>query len=164
MLPNARPLAAASLLLAMAACGPKPLPPAPAPAAAAPLDSAALDRMSETTARQIFDEGTALARQGRWREAEARYRQAIATRPSEPTYPFALAAALLSQQRVADAAVAFKAGIDAEEAAPLPNHRLLAEDYERYIQILTRAGRAEDIPAARDRQRYHREIRDAQLP
>jgi tetratricopeptide (TPR) repeat protein len=152
---------AASLL---AACGAPPPPPAaPAPVVAAP-DPAVLRRAARATAQADFDEATRLVRQGRWSEAEARYRRAVAAVPDEATFRFGLANGLLASGRVNEAADAFQAGIEVEENAAAPNHRLLAEDYERLIQILTRAGRTDQIAAARDRQRYHRELRDVLTP
>src|SRR5206468_13091863 len=132
-------------LPALAACGGRPLPPPPppAPVAAAPVDSLELVRQARADAQRWFDEGTRLGREARWGEAEAQYRRALAAYPADPTYHFALASALLGQARVSEAADAFQAGIDLEEASPTPNHRLMAEDYERLIQILTRAGRLE---------------------
>jgi tetratricopeptide (TPR) repeat protein len=118
-------------------------------------------RQARADAQRWFSEGTRLGRQGQWTQAEAQYRRAVAAYPADPAYHFALANALLGQLRVNEAADAFQAGIDLEEASPTPNHRLMAEDYERLIQLLTRAGRAEQAQAARDRQRYHRELRDA---
>lgn len=157
------PGAAVLALLTAAACGsPPPPPPAPAPVAAP--DSAALARAAEASARRWFDEGVMLGRQGRWPEAEQRYRRAAAALASEPTYRFALASALLAQDRVPEAADAFQAGIDIEERAPQPDHTLLAEEYERLIQILTRLGQQDRIAAVRARQQYHRELRDVLPP
>jgi tetratricopeptide (TPR) repeat protein len=154
--------AALLALPALAACGSRPLPPPPPPApVAAPVDSMELLRRARMDAQRSFDEGRRLGLQGRWQEAEAQYRRALAAYLADPTYHFALSNALLGEARVSDAADAFQAGIDLEESSPTPNHRLMAEDYERLIQILTRAGRLDQAQAARDRQRYHRELRDA---
>jgi thioredoxin-like negative regulator of GroEL len=148
----------------VAACGgPPPPPPAPAPVAA-PVDSAALARSARERAQGDFDAATRLVRQGQWAQADALFRRAISAAPDEATFRFGLANELLAAGRVSEAADAFQAGIDVEENAAVPNHRLLAEDYERLIQILTRAGRTDLIPAARDRQRYHRELRDVVSP
>ncbi|HET6763784.1 MAG TPA: tetratricopeptide repeat protein [Longimicrobiaceae bacterium] len=157
--------AAAVLAFAMlAACGGRrPPPPAPAPLAA-PVDSTEIVRLQRVQAQAFFDQATRLGRQARWGEAVALYRRAVAAAPDEATYHFGLSSALLGGGSLGEAADAFQAGIDVEERATVPNHRLLAEDYERLIQILTRAGRTEAIGPARDRQRYHRELRDVLLP
>ncbi|MDB4949697.1 MAG: Tetratricopeptide repeat-containing protein [Gemmatimonadetes bacterium] len=152
-------------LPALAACGGRPPPPPPPPApVAVPVDSLELARQARAEAQRWFDAGTRLGRQGRWAEAEASYRRAVVAYGADPTYHFALSAALLNQTRLNDAADAFREGIDVEEASPTPNHRLLAEDYERLIQILLRAGRTDLVDAARDRQRYHRDLRDVTMP
>lgn len=150
-------------LLGLAACSQARTPP-PAPPPGALPDSATSARAAEAEARRWFDEGVLMGRQSRWTEAEQRYRRAIAARGTEPTYRFALASALLAQNRVSEAADAFQAGIDLEEKAPNPDHALLAEEYERLIQILTRLGQQDRIAVARDRQRYHRELRDVLPP
>jgi tetratricopeptide (TPR) repeat protein len=151
-------------LAALAACGaPAPPPPAPVPVVVA-VDSTEIVRQQRVQAQGWFDQATRLGRQARWGEAIALYRRAVAAAPDEATYHFGLSSALLGSGSLGEAADAFQAGIDVEERADAPNHRLLAEDYERLIQILTRAGRTDLIGPARDRQRYHRELRDVLLP
>jgi tetratricopeptide (TPR) repeat protein len=158
-------LAAAAALLLLPACAPRGVAPAdgPEPEAvpAAAEEESAVERMLR--ARRFFDEAVLLGRQGRWREAESRYRTAAELDPGNPTYPLALADALLAQARDSEAADALWAGIRAEEALPAPNHRVLAVDYERLIQILVRVGRQDEARNARMRQVRHRELRDAQV-
>jgi tetratricopeptide (TPR) repeat protein len=161
-----RPSRAAVLALALAAAAcvqPPPPPPAPPPLAAAP-DSAAAQRAARAGAQRAFDEGVALGRQSRWREAEERYRTAVRGAPDEARYRFALSTALVGQARVWEAADAFRDAIELEERAPRPNHRLLAQEYERLIQLLVQVNRTEDADAARARQAYHRQMRDAAVP
>lgn len=124
------------------------------------LDSAAAAQASATRARTRFDEGVLLGRQSRWAEAEAKYREAARLRPEEPSYQMALSTALLEQGKAWEAADALRAGIEAEERLPEPNHRVLAVDYERLIALFTRMGRNEDAQRARERLRYHRQLRD----
>lgn len=153
----------ALLLLAAAlpACTPRRPPPAPtpppAPVAADPQVEA---RARAATAQRRFDEGVLLGRQSRWRDAEAKYREAARLDPAEPSYAMALSAALLSQGRASEAADALLAGIHAEERRADPNHRVLAVDYERLIALLARVGRESEIPRHREQLRYHREQRD----
>ena len=161
-----RPARAAVLALALAAGAcvqPPPPPPAPPPVAPA-ADPAAEAAAARQRARRAFDEGVALGRQSRWREAEDRYRAAVRAAPDEAQYHFALSTALAGQARVWEAADAFRDGIEVEERAPRPNHRLLAQEYERLIQLLQQVNRTEDVDAARARQAYHRQMRDAALP
>jgi tetratricopeptide (TPR) repeat protein len=155
---------AAAALLLLPACAPRGVAPADVPepeAAPAAEEESAVERMLR--ARRFFEEAVLLGRQARWREAEARYRTAAELDPANPTYPLALADALLAQARDGEAADALWAGIRAEEALPAPNHRVLAVDYERLIQILVRIGRQDEARNARMRQVRHRELRDAQV-
>ena len=76
----------------------------------------------------------------------------------------ALAPALLQQRRVSEAATVMLGASRLEEAEQPVNHRVLAVDYERVIQVLERAGRLDEARQARDRQRFHRMMRDAQPP
>jgi predicted Zn-dependent protease len=149
---------------ALAGCvTPAPPPPAPpAPVVVAPPPSTEdVERTAEQRARSLWDEATALGRQGRWTEAEARLRQAVRERPQNPTYHAALANALAQQGRDSDAADALWAGIRAQEAVPQPNHRVLVVDYERLVDLLTRVGRTGEAQQARARQAEHRRLRDA---
>lgn len=151
----------------LAACTPRqpiaPPPPAPAPPPPPPPPSSEeVARASEADARSAWVEGTQLGRQGRWADAEARYRVAVRAQPANPTYHMALASALLQLGRDSEAADAMLAGIRAEAALPAPNHRVLAVDYERLVQLLTRLGRLDEARAATERQRFHRMMRDAQ--
>ena len=153
----------------LAACTPRavvappPPPPAPAPPPPAPSPEE-LARAREADARSAWVEGTQLGRQGRWYDAEAKYREAVRAQPAEPTYHMALAGALLQLRRDGEAADAMLAGIRAEEARPFPNHRVLAVDYERLVQLLTRLNRLDEARTAAERQRFHRMMRDAQRP
>lgn len=155
-----------ALLAALAACAPRqpvapPPPPAPPPPA---MTAEELARAGDAEARRAWDEGTRLGRQGRWPEAEARYRQAARVRPDSATYHMALATALLQQGRESEAADALQAAIRAEEARPSPNHRVLAVDYERLIALFERTGRLDEARTARERQRFHRTMRDSAPP
>lgn len=154
---------ASILLLALAACTPPPPPrPAPAPLPPPPVASSEdLERDAEMQARRSWEEATALGRQGRWSEAEARLRRAVQQRPSEPRYHLALADALVQQGRESEAADALWAGIRVQEAVPQPNHRVLVVDYERLVELLNRAGRSGEAQQARARQAEHRRLRDA---
>ena len=150
--------------LAIAACGPPPRP-APAPLPPPPPPAPTAEEMeAEKTARaaRLWNEGTLLGRQGRWQQAEQAYRTAISLRPDSVTYHMALTTALLQQGREGDAATALQGAIRLQEASPSPNHALLAVDYERLIQILERVGRLDEARVARDRERFHRMMRDAQ--
>jgi len=157
----------ACLALALAACVPRPPavvapPPLPPPAPTVSPEEEA--RAREAQAQRLWEQGTLSGRQGRWSEAERLYRQAAALRPAHPTYHMALATALLQQGRESDAADAMLAGVRAEEALPRPNHRVLAVDYERLIELLERLDRLDEARTARERQRFHRTMRDATPP
>ena len=163
-------LTALALLLAATACAPRkpvvapPPLPAPAPPPPPPPSAEEVNRARVAEAQRWWQEGVAAGRQGRWYDAERLYRQAVSARPGLPTYHMALASALLQLGRDNDAATAMLAGIRAEEALPQPNHRVLAVDYERLIQLLERAGRLDEARTARERQRFHRMMRDAAPP
>ncbi|HEX8832136.1 MAG TPA: tetratricopeptide repeat protein [Longimicrobium sp.] len=151
------------LVLALAACTPPPPPrplpaPLPPPVMVSPEDA---ERAAEMEARRSWEEATALGRQGRWTEAEARLRRAVQQRPSEPRYHLALSNALVQQGRESEAADALWAGIRAQEAVESPNHRVLVVDYERLIELLTRVARTGEAQQARARQAEHRRLRDA---
>jgi thioredoxin-like negative regulator of GroEL len=153
-------------LLALSACVPRPAaapPPLPPPP---PPPPPPVETEEDRTARAYrrWSEGTELGQQGRWAQAERAYREAIAARPDSVGYQLALATALLQQQRDSEAADVLLGAIRMEEAAPSPNHRVLAVDYERLIQILERVNRLDEARAARERQRLHRMLRDAQPP
>jgi tetratricopeptide (TPR) repeat protein len=154
-----------SLVLGVAmlgACTPRPrvLPPPPPPSAPAQTpEEIAAERAAR--ARQLWSEGTDFGKQGRWVQAERSYREAATLQPDSATYHLALATALLQQGRDGDAANALLAGIRAEEAAQPVNHAVIAVDYERLISILERAGRLDEARTARERQRFHRMMRDA---
>lgn len=115
-------------------------------------------------ARRLWEEGTTLGRQGRWGQAERSYREAASLRPDSATYHMALASALLQMGRDSEAADALLAGIRAEEAETVVNHRLIAVDYERLVQALERANRLDEARTARERQRLHRMLRDTSPP
>ncbi|HEX8359389.1 MAG TPA: tetratricopeptide repeat protein [Longimicrobium sp.] len=154
---------ASILVLALAACTPPPPPrplppPLPPPVMMSPEDA---ERNAEMEARRSWEEATALGRQGRWTEAEARLRRAVQQRPSESRYHLALSNALVQQGRESEAADALWAGIRAQEAVQSPNHRVLVVDYERLIELLNRVGRSGDAQQARARQAEHRRLRDA---
>ena len=157
--------AAVFLLLALAACTPPPVvvppPPLPPPPPPPPVETEA-----ERVARghRLWEEGTELGQRGRWIQAERAYRDAIEISPDSVTYHLALSAALLQQQRDTEAADALLAAIRLEEAAPAPNHRVLAVEYEQLIQILERVNRLDEARQARERQRLHRMLRDALPP
>jgi tetratricopeptide (TPR) repeat protein len=156
---------ALAALLTLAACTPPPVilpPPPPAPAPAPPPVETEAD--VDARAQQLWTSGTAFGRQGRWIQAERAYRDAIALRPDSVEYQLALSTALLQQQRDGEAADVLQAAIRLQEAAPSPNHRLIAVDYERLIQILERVNRLDEARTARERQRLHRMLRDTQPP
>ena len=152
-------------LLALAACMPRPVvlppPPPPPPPVEVPAETEA-DRIAR--GHRLWDEATLLGRQGRWVQAERLYRDALAISPDSATYHLALATALLQQQRDTEAADAMLAAIRLEEAASAPNHAVLAVEYEQLIEILERVNRLDEARTARDRQRLHRMLRDAQRP
>jgi tetratricopeptide (TPR) repeat protein len=152
-------------LLALAACVPPPVvvPPPPPPPPPPPV---VVETEADVSARaqQLWTSGTALGRQGRWVQAERAYREAIALRPDSVGYQLSLATALLQQLRDSEAADVLLGAIGLQEAAPTPNHRLLAVDYERVIQILERVNRLDEARLARERQRLHRMLRDAAPP
>jgi tetratricopeptide (TPR) repeat protein len=162
--PHAGRLAASAALASMlAACGGHAvvLPP-PAPPPAPEVSPELLEAAQTQRAHDLWDQGTALGRRGQWAQAEQAYRQAVALRPDSVTYRMALTTALLQEGRDSDAADALLAAIRLEEAAPTPNHGLIAVDYERLIQILERVNRLDEARTARERQRFHRMMRDAQ--
>ncbi len=152
--------------LAVAACYPRqpvappPLPPPP-PAAISPAEEA-VRRMQR--AQRAYDEGVRLGRQSRWAEAADRYRLAAESVPSDARYHMALSTALLAQGREWEAADALQAAIRVEEQRPNPNHRVLAVDYDRLINLLTRLNRLDEARQAADRQARHRRLRDAAVP
>jgi tetratricopeptide (TPR) repeat protein len=154
-----------SLLMAVAmlgACTPPPVvlpPPPPPPVPVQTPEEIAAERVAR--ARQLWTEGTNLGKQGRWVQAERSYREAATLQPDSATYQLALATALLQQGRDSDAASALLAGIRVEEAAQPVNHAVIAVEYERVIQILERVGRLDEARTARERQRFHRMMRDA---
>ncbi|HYH83563.1 MAG TPA: tetratricopeptide repeat protein [Longimicrobium sp.] len=152
-------------MLAVAACTPPP-PPPPIPPPLPPPTLTAEEIAAEQTARaqRLWEEGTALGRQGRWVQAERSYREAATLRPDSSRYHMALASALLQQGRESAAADAMLAAIRVDEADPSPNHRVLAVDYERLVQTLDRANRFDEARTARERQRLHRMLRDAAPP
>lgn len=152
-------------LFALAACVPRPVvapPPLPPPPPPPVVEETEADRTAR--AHQLWTSGTAFGRQGRWAQAETAYREAIALRPDSVAYQLALTTALLQQQRDNEAADVLLGAIRLQEAAPSPNHRLLAVDYERLIQILERVNRLDEARTARERQRLHRMLRDALPP
>jgi tetratricopeptide (TPR) repeat protein len=153
------------MTLATFACTPPP-PPPPAPLPPPPPAPTAEEMAAESTARaqRLWEEGTAFGRQGRWNQAERNYREAATLRPDSATYHMALATALLQMGRDSDAADAMLAGIRAEEAETPPNHRLIAVDYERLVQVLERVNRLDEARNARERQRLHRMLRDTSPP
>lgn len=157
--------AAFLLALALAGCVPRPVvlpPPPPPPAPVVVPEETEGDRVER--ASRLWNDGTMLGRQGRWAQAERAYREAVTLSPDSATYQMALATALLQQQRDSEAADALQAAIRLEEAAPSPNHTVLAVEYEQLIQILERVNRLDEARAARERQRLHRMLRDAQPP
>jgi tetratricopeptide (TPR) repeat protein len=160
---------AISLFLALPGCGPRrpvvaPPPPAPAPPPPPAPTAEELASVNAAQAESYWNQGIQAGRAGRWYDAERLYRQAATAQPSLPRYHMALAAALLQLGRDSDAATAMLAGIRAEEALPQPNHRVLSVDYERLIQLLERTGRLDEARTARERQRFHRMMRDAAPP
>jgi cytochrome c-type biogenesis protein CcmH/NrfG len=161
---------AGSLLVAvlvLAACVPRPVvlpPPPPPPLPPPPPPPVETEAERADRAHQVWSSGATLGRQGRWFQAERAYREAIELEPDSVGYRMSLSTALLQQQRDSEAADALLAAIQLEEAEPSPNHRVLAVDYERLIQILERVNRLDEARTARERQRLHRMLRDAQPP
>jgi tetratricopeptide (TPR) repeat protein len=148
-------------VMALGACTPRPVvlpPPPPPPAPVQTPEEIAAERAAR--ARQLWNEGTQLGRQGRWAQAERAYREAATLQPDSATYQMALSTALLQMGRDSEAADALLAAIRIEEAAQPVNHAVIAVDYERAIQILERVGRLDEARTARDRQRFHRMMRD----
>ncbi|HEX9935549.1 MAG TPA: hypothetical protein VGB15_00450 [Longimicrobium sp.] len=159
-----RALTAVLLTLATFACTPPPPPPpAPLPPPPPPVVEET-DAEKTARAQRLWEEGTTMGRQGRWGQAERSYREASTLRPDSAIYHMALANALQQQSRYSEAADALLAGIRAEEAEPTPNHRVIAVDYERLIQMLERANRLDEARSARERQRLHRMLRDTAPP
>jgi len=159
-----RALTAVLLTLATFACAPPPPPPAPLPPPPPAPTAEEMAAERATRAQRLWEEGSAMGRQGRWNQAERAYREAVTLLPDSATYHMALATALLQQGRDSDAADAMMAGIRAEEAETPPNHRLIAVDYERLLQILERVNRLDEARSARERQRLHRMLRDTTPP
>jgi len=160
---------AGSLLAAvfvLAACVPRPVvvPPPPPPLPPPPPPPVETEAERATRAHQTWSAGVALGRQGRWFQAERAYREAMELEPDSVGYQMSLSTALLEQQRDSEAADVLLSAIRLQEAAPSPNHRVLAVDYERLIQILERVNRLDEARTARERQRLHRMLRDAQPP
>jgi len=153
-------------VLVLAACVPRPVvaPPPPPPLPPPPPPPVETEAERAVRAQQLWTSGVALGRQGRWFEAERAYREAVELSPDSAGYRHSLATALLQQQRYSQAADVLLAAIQLEEAGPSPNHRVLAVDYERLIQILERVNRLDEARTARERQRLHRMLRDAQPP
>ncbi|HEX8244807.1 MAG TPA: hypothetical protein VF541_14970, partial [Longimicrobium sp.] len=139
------------------------LPPPPPPPPPAPVQTPE-EIAAERTARaaRLWNEGIQFGRTGRWFQAERSYREAASLQPDSAKYPMAQAGALLQMGRDAEAADALRAAIRLEEAATPVNHAVLAVDYERLIQVLERVGRLDEARTARERQRFHRMMRDAQ--
>lgn len=155
-------------LALLPACTPRRpvvLPPPPPPPPAEPvLTDAQLEMQKDLDAHRLWQEGTAYGRRGDWRQAEASFRGAASTRPDSATYHQALATALLQQGKTWEAADAMQLAIRAAEARRPVNHRVLAVDYDRLIQLLDRLNRLDEARVARDRQRFHRMMRDSQQP
>jgi tetratricopeptide (TPR) repeat protein len=152
---------AAAIVVALGGCQPRmPVAPAPLPEPVvfAPPEEAGA---GVERARRAFEEGVLLGRQSRWSEAADRYRLAAEADPAEARYPMALSDALVAQGLHSAAADALSAALRIEEAAPRPSHRVLYVDYERLVRLLTRADRLDEARAARERQEYHRRMRDA---
>ena len=162
-----RSLSLVLVSLVLAACYPRqPVapPPAPPPAPRPAPSEAQLAEQRRQRAVRFFDEGVALGRLSHWAEAADRYRLAAEADPAEARYPMALADAMLAQGREWEAADALQAAIRIQEAAPEPNHRVLAVDYERLIRLLTRLNRLDEARTAQARQDQHRRMRDADVP
>jgi tetratricopeptide (TPR) repeat protein len=150
----------------LAACAPRrPMTPAPAPAPPPPVEAPVeADAARTARAQRAWEQGTAMGRQGRWVDAETHYRQAAAARPDSSVYHMALANALLQQGKRDAAADAMLAAIRIDERKSPPNHRVLAVDYERLIGLLESLNRLDEARAARERQRFHRMMRDTATP
>lgn len=159
-----RTLAAVVIALGTFACTPPPPPPPPLPPPVAAPTNEELEAEKTARARRLWEEGTAMGRQGRWNQAESLYRDAAELRPDSAVYQMARATALLQMGRYGEAADALSAGIRVEEAETPVNHRLIAVDYERLIDTLERANRLDEARQARDRQRLHRMLRDTSPP
>ena len=155
-----------AVVLVLAACVPRPVvaPPPPPPLPPPPPPPVETEAERATRAHEVWNSGVALGRQGRWFQAERAYRDAIELEPDSTGYRMSLSTALLQQQRDSEAADVLLSAIQLEEARPSPNHRVLAVDYERLIQILERVNRLDEARTARERQRLHRMLRDAQPP
>lgn len=154
-----------SIAISATACTPRQpvVAPAPPPPSVQPApDLEAATRRREATTH--FEEGIAFGRQGRWSEAAEAYAQAASLDASESRYQVARAEALLQSGHEWEAADALQAAIRIDEAAVSPNHRVLAVDYERLIRLLTRLNRLDEARTARDRQDYHRRLRDTAPP
>jgi tetratricopeptide (TPR) repeat protein len=152
------------LITGLTACMPRPvvLPPPPAPP---PVETRTPEQIAAERAAQaegLWATATAYGREGRWVQAERAYRDAVGLQPDSVRYQMALATALLQQQRDSEAADVLLGAIRLEEAGPSPNHRVLAVDYERLIQILERVNRLDEARSARERQRLHRMLNDVQ--
>ncbi len=151
--------------LSLAGCTPPPVvipPPPPPPPPERTAEEIAAERAAR--ARQLWEEGITFGRQGRWFQAERSYREGATLQPDSSKFPMAQATALLQMGRDPEAADALLAAIRLEEAGQPVNHGVLAVDYERLIQILERVGRLDEARTARERQRFHRMMHDAQPP
>ena len=160
-----RRISLALFALSLGACTPRPvvLPPPPPPPPPAPVQTPEeIEAARVARVRRLWEEGIQFGREGRWFQAERSYREAAALQPDSAKYPMAQAGALLQMGRDAEAADAMAAAIRLAEAATPVNHTVLAVDYERLIQVLERVGRLDEARTARDRQRFHRMMRDAQ--
>lgn len=166
MISSSRSWLVIALTVATSACGGRAavLPPPPAPPPAPAATSAELSAAADARAADLWRQGTVLGRQGRWIQAEQAYRQAVSARPDSVKYRMALSTALLQEGRDSEGADALLEAIRLEEAATPVNHALIAVDYERAIQILERVGRMDEARTARERERFHRMMRDAQPP
>jgi tetratricopeptide (TPR) repeat protein len=161
-------IAVVALLFLAAACQPRQpvvvAPPPPPPPPAPVLTDVELEAQRGAEARRLWEQGIVLGRQGRWSDAANSYRRAAELRPDSAVYHMAQADALVQQGRAWEGADAMKAGIAAAERKQPVNHRVLAVDYDRLIALLDRLGRADEARLARDRQRFHRMMRDSAPP
>jgi hypothetical protein len=139
---------------------PPPPPPPPAPV----VTEAEANVARDLEARRFWEQGTAQGRRGAWSQAADSYRRAAEIRPDSVVYHMALSTALVQQGRAWEAADAMRAGIQVAERRQPVNHRILAVDYERLIELLTRLNRLDEARAARERQRFHRMMRDSSPP
>jgi tetratricopeptide (TPR) repeat protein len=166
---RSRRFLAACTIALLAACTPRqPMVVAPAPAPPPPPPPAVTEAEANVArdleARRFWEQGTAQGRRGAWSQAADSYRRAAEIRPDSVVYHMALSTALVQQGRAWEAADAMQAGIRVAEARQPVNHRLLAVDYDRLIELLTRLNRQDEARAARERQRFHRMMRDSSPP